>query len=70
MNYAVRLGNLSVIRQKTTTDSSGIYYPIKIYFDEELTDKKMEQLAVLAKWIQDREKGKCADTRSEQDENP
>ena len=57
MNHAVRLGNLSVVRQKTITNTNGIYYPIKIYFQKELTDKKMEQLAVLAEWIQDRKEG-------------
>jgi len=70
MNHAVSCGNLKVVRQKTINNTKGIYYPITIYFEKELTDSKMEQLAVLAEWIQDREKGKCADTRSEQDENP
>ena len=57
MNHAVRLVNLTVVRQKTTNDNLGIYFPVKIYFEKEISDEKLQLLAFLAKWIQDREEG-------------
>lgn len=61
--HAINIGDLYVIRQKMTFDANGERFPVRIYFTKELSDEKLQQLAVFAKWIQDREENKRNDIK-------
>ena len=59
--FSINVGDLYVIRQKMTFDVNGERFPVRINFTKELSDEKLQQLAVLAKWIQDKEEEECND---------
>lgn len=57
MTGIIKLGDITAYREKPiySTQPNGIAYKITIAFAKELSDKKLRQLAALAKWVQDKE---------------
>lgn len=55
MNGVIKIGNISLFRQKTlysTTTETGTQYPIKIYFNRQLTDDELWRLGVYAFYVE------------------
>lgn len=58
MSFAIKLSDILVFRDMpvlTGGPDSREIFPITINFGKNINDKKLQQLAALAKWVQDNE---------------